>query len=160
MPRGGKQPGAGRPKGKKNKSTLEKESILRAFKERVLRSSDILFNSQITLARGQMFLYKIEKEKVVGPKGGVSYRSAKPVFVTNQQEIEDYLEGLITSGDEDDPKDPNATYYFITTKEPNNQAIDSMLDRTFGKPKQSLEVGGEGGGPVRFKQILDEIEKE
>ena len=134
----------GRPKGAKSPTTLEKEAILKAFRERAMRHADILFDAQITLAKGQTFLYKIEKEKITGPRGGVSYRPKRPQLVTNQLEIEQYLEGLIDEGDIEDDQDRESTYYFITAKEPNNQAIDSLLDRTFDKPKQQTDLTTNG----------------
>lgn len=146
MAKGGKQPGAGRPKGKKNSATLEKEAILKEYRQKILKSADVLFNAQITLARGQTYLYKIEKEEIIGPKGGKSYKNKRPELVTSQWEIEDYLQGLIEEGDKDDEDDPNAAYYFLTTKDPDNKAIDSMLDRTWGKSTQPL--AGDKDNPV------------
>ncbi len=152
--KGGKRAGAGRKPGVKTKVVLEREATLKAFRERAMKHADILFNSQITIARGQTFLYKIEKELIIGPKGGKTYRSKKPELVTSQYEIEMYLEGLIEEGDKDDENDRRATYYFLTTKEPNNNAIDSLLDRTFGKSAQSLEIKG----TLNIAKILDEAE--
>lgn len=141
----------GRPKGKKSAKTLEREAVLRAFRERAMRSADLLFDAQLSLAKGQTFLYKIEKELQIGPKGGKKYVNSKPKLVTNQNEIEGYLEGLVNDGDMEDENDPNATYYYLTTKEPSNYAADSLLDRTFGKATQRLEHTGEGGRPINIK---------
>jgi len=69
---------------------------------------------------------------VIGPKGGKKYVSSKPRLVTAQWEIESWLEGQIDNGDMEDENDPQATYYFITTKEPNNIAIDSSALRRCG----------------------------
>lgn len=145
---GGARPGAGRKKGKKTAKTLEREAVLAEFRQRTMRSSDVLFNSQITLARGQTFLYKIEKELIVGPKGGKSYRAKRPELVTSQWEIEAYLEGKL---EDHDIQDREATYYFLTTKEPNNGAIDSMLDRSLGKP--TLPLSGPDGGPLQVELV-------
>lgn len=128
----------GRPKGAKSANTLVKEAVLAEFRQKVLDSADILFNSQLHIARGQTYLYKIEKELQVGPKGGKKYVSSKPKLVTEQWEIEAYLTGKVEEGDVEDENDPNATYYFLTAKDPDNKAIDSMLDRTFGKSTQSI----------------------
>jgi hypothetical protein len=156
--RGGKRPGAGRKKGSKSKATLEKEAVLKAFRERVMRNADILFDSQLTLARGQTFLYKIEKELQIGPKGGKRYVSSKPKLVTNQWEIEAYLENTLIEGDPEDENDPNATYYYLTTKEPDNRAIDSMLDRTFGRATQP--IGGDKDNPLIVKGIEVRVRKQ
>ena len=142
----------GRPKGKKTEATLEKEKVLAAFKERTMQVADVLLNSQLTLAKGQTFLYKIEKYWEGSGKNRI-LRKKKPQIVTAQWEIEDYLEGKIESGEEDDYE---ATYYFITTKEPNNNAIDSLLDRAFGKASQSIAVSG----GLNISKVLDELEQE
>jgi hypothetical protein len=151
----------GRPKGTKSKKTLEKEAVLAAFRERAMRASGVLFDSQLTLARGQTFLYKIEKEWVsLGEtKGGKEkgyWKKLKPVLVESQTEIESYLEGMIEEGDPDDDQDRGATYYYLTTKEPNNNAIDSLLDRTFGKAAQSVAITGS----LNISKVLDDIENE
>jgi len=130
----------GRPKGRKNDATLEKEAVLAAFKEKTMKAADILFTSQLHLAKGQTFLYKIEKELQIGPKGGKKYVRSKPILVTDQAEIEAYLQNEIVEGDVEDENDPEATYYFLTTKEPDNKAADSLLDRTFGKSAQVIEA--------------------
>lgn len=136
MTRGGKRPGAGRKKGSKSAATLEREATLKHFRERTMRAADILFNSQLSLARGLAFLYKIEKYWEGTGRHRV-LRQKKPQLVTDQWEIEAYLEGQLEEGDLDDRE---ATYYFITTKEPDNKAIDSLLDRALGKSVQLLEL--------------------
>lgn len=133
----------GRPKGSRSEKTLEKELILKGYRERVMGVTDLLLNSQLTLARGQQYLFKIEKKKLTGPKGGVSYIPQRPKLVTSEIEIQNYLEGLVDESDMDD-NDPAATYYYLTTKDPSSQTIDSMLDRTFGKSAQSLDLTSGG----------------
>lgn len=136
----------GRPKGKKTPATLEKEAVLKQFRLKTMQSADVLFNSQLHLATGQTFLYKIEKELRVGPKGGKSYINSKPKIVTNEEEILMYLQGLVEEGDMNDSSDPEATYYFITTEKPDRSSIDSLLDRTFGKSVQP--VAGDPENPL------------
>jgi hypothetical protein len=150
----------GRPKGSKSKATLKREAVIAAFRDRVMSVADQLLDAQLSLSKGQTFLYKIEKEKVIGPKGGVSYKNKKPVLVTNQEEIERYLERLVDEGDMDDENDPGDAYYYITTKEPNNMAIDSMLDRTFGKPVNAIELTGKDGERLLPIPLLDNIRKQ
>lgn len=140
----------GRPKGARGIKTLEKEKVLAAVRERIMQNADLILDSQLSIARGVQFLYKIEKELQVGPKGGKRYVKSKPKLVTDQWEIEAYLEGKVDEGDMDDESDPDATYYFITTKEPNNMAMDSMFNRAFGKPTEVHELGGIGGGPIKI----------
>lgn len=125
--RGGYQPGGGRPKGAKNKTTLEKEAVLSAVKQRIMGMAGKLIDAQASLAQGLTYLYVIRTVEE-----GKKQVKQKPELVTDPGVIEDYLAGEL-DGNEDE-------YYYITTKEPNNQAIDSLFNRTFGKPKESLDV--------------------
>jgi hypothetical protein len=112
-----------------------------------MQNADLLFNAQLTLARGQTFLYKITKEYVQTGKGRGFYKKRKPKLVTSQWEIEAYLEGRVREAeDEDDDQDPAAIYYFLTTKEPSNHAIDSLVHQGIGKPVQP--ISGPDGGPI------------
>jgi hypothetical protein len=140
----------GRPKGKKSQATLEKEKVLAEMKQRIMRISQRLLDAQLTRAIGMTFLYKIEKEKIVGPKGGISYRNKPPVRVTSEEEIRDYLDNKAAkaNGDLEDDKDRSATYYYMTTSEPDTHAIDSMYNRTYGKPTQSVEISGPNGAAL------------
>jgi len=133
--KGGRKPGV------KNKSTLEREAVLKELKQRVLGVAHGLLDSQLVLARGTSYLYKIEKywEKVTDKKGKPTkvLRRKPPKLVEDEWEIRQYLEGLTEEGDLEDPED---TYYFMTTKSPDNKAIDSMMNRTFGKAVQALAL--------------------
>ncbi len=142
---GGKRKGAGMPKGKKTTKIIARELELQYIKDRVAAAKSKLLDSQLTLASGVSFLFKIEKTKITRPKGGISYKPERPKLVTNQFEIEEYLAGLIQEGDNEDEYHPAATYYYITTEKPDNSAIDSLLDRTVGKPKQITEMTGKDG---------------
>lgn len=146
----------GRPRGKKSEKTLERERVLAEIQQRTMKIADSLFNSHLHLARGQTFLFKIEKEKIVGPKGGISYRSKRPVRVESEAEIAAYLETIVdkSNGDLDDSQDPSDTYYFLTAKEPDGAAIDSMFDRTFGKSTQAIKLQAEH----TISKLLDELE--
>ena len=142
----------GRPKGKKNEATLEREAVKKTFDQRILRMTDSLINAQAVLAVGQTFLYRIDKEWIktgTNKKGGDNgyWRNKKPVQVTDQWEIEDYLVRMAdkANGDAEDTSDPSAAYYFMTAKEPNNMAIDSMHNRVHGKPKEAVELSNPDG---------------
>lgn len=132
----------GRPKGSKSVKTLEKEKIVAALQQRYLRAANQIANAQIGLALGSQYLYKIEKEKIVGPKGGITYRSKKPELVTAQWEIEQFLEGECEEGDPRDEHSREATYYFLTAKSPENNAIEAIQNRAYGKPKETVELTG------------------
>lgn len=146
---GGRRDGAGRPEGSKNEETLEKERVLREVKQRIMRKAQRLIDSQFSIAEGQQFLYRIDT--TIDEKGKKT--KSKPILVTDPEEISNYLDGEYGDGQ---TMNTDTEYYFITTKEPINQAIDSMLDRTFDKAKQS--VSSEVSGSLTI-QISEDIAK-
>lgn len=135
---GGRQPGAGRPKGKKNLATIQKEKVEQAMKDRIMKKTSRLINAAMVPALGQIFIYKIEEEVTgSGPKGG-EYKKRKHTLVTNPHEIERALNFMDGEGA---AKDPNGDdYYYVTTKEPDHKAIEMLLNRAFGKPKETLDA--------------------
>lgn len=131
MGHGGARPGAGRKHGSKLPKTLEKEKVLKQLNQRVLKHAHRLFNAQMNVAAGCTFLYKIIRRG----------KKRVHVKVTDENEIRDYLDGKFEEGQD---------YYYITTKEPNNLAIESMMNRVFGKPKETVDVS------LTKKIILDD----
>ncbi len=130
----------GRPKGTKNPETLQREQVLKDFRQKTMRAADILFNRQLKLAEGHMYLYKIEKEVIIGPRGGKKIVPKKPVRVTAEWEIEAYLMNELIEGQINEPED---TYYYITAEKGDTRALDSLLDRAFGKSTQILATEDE-----------------
>jgi len=131
---GGKRPSAGRPKGSKNPDTLEKEKVLAAVKQRIMYSADSLFNAAKSAAIGSQYLFKIETGK---DKKGNEYRK-KPQIVTSPFEISEVLDEMDDMGEYKD--DDNNTYYFISTKDPDIRAFNALIDRAFGKNKDTVEM--------------------
>lgn len=137
---GGVRPGAGRPKGTKEQHTLARDAARVLLESKVIAAHEPLILAQLSIAIGQQFLFKIEKQLLIGPKGGKTYKPLPPKMVTDPKEIELYLLGLVVNGDMYKETDPAATYYYITTKEPNNMAIDSLFNRLHGRPKETLDL--------------------
>jgi hypothetical protein len=92
----------------------------------VAKNADQLFNAQMSLATGAALLFRVDKDE----KG----KDLPAVQVTDSEEIKAYIDGEV---DQDG-------YYFITTKLPDNKAIDSLLDRTFGKAESKLDLTSQG----------------
>ena len=137
--KGGKRQGAGRPKGSLNQSTIEKKKAEEMLTDRILKNVDRLFNAQLSLAEGNTYLYKIIET------GSGKTAKREHVLVTNPDEIKQFLdEHEGGSGTVDD------NYYYLTTKTPDNKAIDSMLDRVFGKAISKTEHTGKHGEPIQF----------
>lgn len=143
MAKGGKRPGAGRPPGSKDKVTLEKEKVLAEYRKKIMENAGFLFRQQAHLAKGVSYLYKFKKGK------------ARPDLVTDPEEIEEYI--LSEEGNPQDHSylklDKKSAYYFISTERPDNKAIDSMLDRAFGKPAQPLSGDKDNPIVIEFNEI-------
>lgn len=141
---GGVRPNSGRPTGSTNKATKEKKEAEQYFKDRVVKSIGKIVNSQMNLAQGCQMLFKIETTK--DDKGRET--KSRPILITSQDEIENYLAGEYEDGDD---------YYFITTKRPDNRALDSLVDRVFGKARQNIGLdGGDIDKPIRlFNYVRD-----
>ncbi len=126
----------GRPPGHKTQKTLEREAIMDKIRDRTAKVANKLFNAQLSIATGQSFLFMIKT---------VNKKREKPVLITDEKVIEQYLDGELDNMEDE--------FYYITTKEPVNQAIDSMYDRTFGRVTQSMDLTS-GGEPLPLLYAL------
>lgn len=144
--KGGPRPGSGRPKGKQDARTLDRIRVLQAYKQRILNNADKLLNAQLALAVGVSHLFRVDETVVDGKT------KREHVLVTDPDEIKKVL-------DENDGGDGKVdeSYYYISTKDPDNRAIDSMLDRTFGKAVQAIAGIDDDGNMVPLKG--DQIDK-
>lgn len=130
MPRGGKRQNAGAPKGTIQRRSLEKSAVARALRERTMAHADNLFNAQLTKAVGSVMVFRVDEEEIGGGK-----TKRVHTHITDPDEIKRVLDkneggaGII-----------GENYYFVTDIAPDNRAIDSMLDRTFGKAMQLVKV--------------------
>lgn len=145
--RGGIQPGGGRPKGSKNKATLEKQKVAEAFNQRVMANANALFNAQLTLAVGSQKVFRVDET------GEGKSKKREHVLVTDADEIKVLL-------DEHDGRNGvvDGVYYYFSDVLPDNRAIDSMLNRAIGKPKESIEHTNPDGTPL-LSPVADAIAK-
>lgn len=128
---GGKREGSGRPKGAVSTEKKLQQEALDRFKARVRMRMGRLFNAQASLAEGMQYMIRIETTK--DSKGK---EIKKHVRVTDPDEMIRALdEGL---GDVD------GDYYYLTSKDPDNKALDSLMDRTFGKAPQAVDLTSKG----------------
>ena len=135
---GGKRPGAGRKPGGKNKKTLEKQAVQEAFNQRVLTQADAIFNAQLSLAVGSVKVFRVDEEE--DDNGKIK---RVHTLVTLPSEIKKVL-------DENDGESGmvGEDYYFVSPVLPSNSAIESMLNRAMGKPKETVEHSGPDGGAM------------
>lgn len=126
---GGPRPNSGRPKGSMNPATKTRVATKAAFQDRVARNADRLFNSQFNLATGEQYLmWKHE----VG--SGAKTRTVVEI-VEDPEIIKSFLDDTLDQASDE--------YYFISTKPANNMALDSLLNRSFGKADEKIENSGE-----------------
>lgn len=139
---GGKRPGAGRPPGAVNEDTRMRQEKLNEIKNRIANAANSIVNAQLGMARGSSYLFHT---KWITDKSGKMVKSTERV--TDPDIIESYL-----NGEYDDLQDE---FYYITTKSPNNFALDSLLNRAFGKPKETLEVQDRSQRKKIIVEIID-----
>ena len=141
---GGPREGAGRKVGGKNFSTIHKEKIHRGIKERIASVADKLINAQIYKALGEAYLFCVVTEK----NEDTGKATRKTHQITDVDIIIQFLDGDFNNKGDDE-------YYFIQTKEIDTRAIDSLLDRGFGKANQSIDIG-DGIKTNPYKNLSDE----
>jgi len=143
--KGGKRENAGRKKGTVLPKTLEKQAVAAQLRQRTMRAADKLWNAQFAKATGSMMIYRIDE---IEDENGKTKR--EHILVENADEIKQVL-------DECDGASGYAgeSYYIVTTVQPDNKAIDSMLDRTFGKAQQTIEVVDEV--TAKYKNAVQEL---
>ena len=145
MAAGGKREGSGRPVGSLSKTTLAQKKAFEDLKNTILRAQKSLLNAQMGVARGLTFLYVIKTENIKG-----KIVRSKPEIVTNHEVIKKYLAEEL---DEEENE-----YYYMSTKEPDTKAIDSLFDRVHGKARQNIGLdGGEDDKPIAIKEVENEL---
>ncbi len=158
--RGGKQPGSGRPRGAKSQSTIDREKVLEMAKDIIAGRTRKLIDTQTILATGAIKIFKIHYHWEGSAKKRTLIKD-KPQIVENDQEIIHVIDHEFGSGQMGNPNDHDYDdeeydYFFVMTKDPDNQAINSLMDRTFGRATENKNhIISKGMGV-----LLDEIEKE
>ncbi len=135
----------------------------RKFSMKASRMASRLFLSQAMLANGTHTLMRIDeivhyrddgKTDKQGNAVKSRYVERKYEVVTDPEELETVINDF---GDFDGNGVVDGKYYFMTHEKPNNQAIDSILSRAWGKPKETVEVIPTGEGfDQTVKEKIDE----
>lgn len=112
-PRGGARPGAGMPKGKVCKKTLDKEVVRELVRQRVSAEIGPMLDSQISNAKGIKYL--VVRQKSSGKFLRVTEAMAKAKAGNDEEIIE------------------------VWEKYPSVQAFSELLNRAIDKPKEQLQ---------------------
>lgn len=126
MPKGGKQPGAGRPVGRQNDATIaaaEQKNIARqVIREYYITHLPEMVKSQVAHAKGVSYM---------------RLRNVDGTFVRATDEKQ--IDAAIAAG---------ASWFEIFTEVPSVQAFVALSDRAIDKPSEHLELTGSEGGPL------------
>jgi hypothetical protein len=121
--RGGKRPGAGRPKGTVNASTINKEQAREALARVVMAHMEDLVGAQIANAKGLKYLV---------------IRNAKTGKF--ERVTEERIKKLLDDGDDELER------VEVWEKDPSVQAFTDLMNRALDKPKeqeQEIRISGE-----------------
>jgi len=124
----GKKGGAKR-KGTKNKTTIEREKILEEIKNIGASRAKTLLNIQTLLAVGTISVFRQEVD--------TNGKRSTPELVKDDRSIIRALDYAF--GDGEDPSN-KYEFFFVQKNKPDNTAINSILDRTFGKATENKVV--------------------
>lgn len=114
----------GRPKGSKAPATIEKEAALKQFNLRVASMADKLLNSQAIVALGTHRMVTVE----VDDEGKKHIKT-----VRDETRMQNLLDTGVYGKD-----------YLILEGSPAEwKAANALLDRAFGKAKESIDISGE-----------------
>lgn len=111
----------GRPKGSKLPQTILKEAALKEFNFRVTKMANKLFNSQASIALGTHRMVTVETDE-----DGTKHVRA----VNDEARIDKLIEEGVYGED----------YIILVGKPGDWKAANAMLDRAFGKAKESLDL--------------------
>jgi hypothetical protein len=126
MPKGGKQPGAGRPAGSLNQSTLRKLAIRNRILARFEKDADAIYDAQLAQALGTKFL--VARDKKTGKFIPLDEEKTALMLKCGQAESVE-----------------------IWDRPPSTQAAQFLSDRAIDRPTEHQEVTGKDGGPLIVK---------
>jgi len=128
----------------KRKSTLIKEEIFRDSQNKIVERTFGLMEKQYQLAIGDVRVFVI-RSHWEGKGGNQKLVKGKAEIITDEDKITgaiDYESGIRTG--KEDPS-VELKHYFVMVKEPNLNAIESLLNRTYGKPTENKNLSVETG---------------
>ena len=127
-----------------DKSTLTKEAVMREMQERILARTMKLTNAQSMLGLGTIKVFRIDAHYENFGRVRKLVKE-KPVIVTDDEEIINVLDHEYNDGpDPNTYDDEYPKFYFVETKDANNSAIESQLNRVFGKAMEKVDITSAG----------------
>lgn len=137
MPRGGKRPGAGKPKGYKHKQTLAKATSREHFVKRIEAEWDPLIDAELEVAKGRTIMLARAFETA---KDGTVRRTGKFERVTNPAEMAE----LLNKGESGED------YYRLVAVPADSRMLIELNARIMGKVAEQVTHTGADGGPIEI----------
>ena len=145
------------------KTTLTKQQVYKEMQEKILARTLKLTNAQTMLGLGTIKVFRVDAHYEMFGKNKKLIKD-KPKIVKDDDEIIKVLDHEYGDGpnpsSEEDGIDDYPKFYFVETKDANNSAIESQLNRVFGKAVEKLEMDVKGVAPVIVgMKIVDNSKK-
>jgi hypothetical protein len=123
-------------KGKKPESVKMREAVMEQIQNTIAERAMKLVDLQSILAFGGLQVFRVDYYY----EGKVK-KARRPVLVIDPEELADCIH--YEYGDGDAPEiNSDMKYYFVITREPDNNAINSLLDRGLGKAMAEMKITG------------------
>jgi len=117
----------GRKFGAKNKVTIVRERAYEEHQQAILKELVELRSAHFSVAKGTTIVLARDWIK---NKQGKQERLGRFTRITDPNEIEEMVAGENEEGE---------TYHIISTQDPNPKALEDLINRVFGKPKEFHE---------------------
>lgn len=108
-------------------ATILKEEAKKQMDLLIAQKAHDLVEAGLLAAMGSAYIYKIDA------------KSKKVTLLTDANEIAYAISEIKFNHS----TEPDSEYFYATKEKPNYRAIEMLLNRTFGKPKESLDLTGE-----------------
>lgn len=115
------------------KRTYEREEALKLYQDKILEQLEPLVKAQFSVAKGTQIM--VARDWIIDPKTHKRTRAGRFVRITSTKEVLELLNSELEEGDD---------YYIVFTQDPNPKAIEDLMARAFGKPKEQIEVEHKG----------------
>jgi len=138
----GKPKTGGRKTGAKNKKTIAKEKAYEDHQQAILTELVELRKAHFSVAKGTTIVLARD---FIKNKQGKMERLGRFTRIIDPDEIEEMVAGENEEGE---------TYHIITTQDPNPKALEDLVNRVFGKPKEYHEFDFKA---KELKAIQDDI---
>lgn len=150
---GGVRPNGGRPKGSLNKKTVDIKIARDMMQQAIASKTQELIVTEFRLAMGGGRLMKRWKELQGELKRGKNPRGNEVMRwrterVTDEYDFEIYMSLEHDKNGRAKDKDEGVEYFYFEGSNPNLMALTNLLDRAFGRPKESLEIDAPVAEPL------------